>query len=260
MKSKILFLAVLALLLSKPTHCFSQSDTRILKKPDCCPGENSDEYYQAFYPVDDCSVFALINGLSEIVEPFVKILVEVSSIVVEDKDENPIEMYSSSKTTVRSKIGDRLEIESATTYESIFDSDDNDAYSFSVFLSMTFIADNDHTFKLHSETIELNSEITDLNPFKDDTQTSTKMNYWIRKNNKVIFFNYSINDVVSSANNNEIAVNQLFGQLTEYLNNLGCKVEMQTLEKTRSRKTEIVNHVCLCAEIAKFKENVKLIE
>jgi hypothetical protein len=249
MKSKILFLAALAFFLAKPYYCFSQSDTRILKTPNCCPCENRDEYFQAFYPEDDCSVCALIDGLSEITELF-GILLESSNRV----DENHIEKDWTSKTNARAKIGDRMEIESATTYESIFDSDDNDAYSFSGFISMTFIADNDHTFKLYSEFIELYS-------LNNNSQTSTKMNCWIRKNNKEIFFNYSINDVVSSAKIiNEAEVDRLFGQISEYLKNLGCEVEMQTLETTRSGKTEIVNQVCLCAEIAKFKENVNLIE
>lgn len=249
MKSKILFIPILIFLLSNSNPCLSQSDTLLIIIPDCCPGENRDEYLQSFHPLNDCSVCPLIDELSYIVES-IAILSGISGI----RDENEIMQDLTNKINVNVKIGDKMEMDLATEFDYFTDSANNIASSMNYFLSMTFKIDNDHTYRLYSEFLDLYSS-------KIDTESSGKIAYWIRKNNTDIYYTKSINDIGSPTKiHNEKEVNQLFELLTVYLKSLGCDVEIQPIETTRSGKTEIVNHVCLCAEIAKFAENVKLIE
>jgi hypothetical protein len=250
MKSKILFLAVLAFFLAKPYYCFSQSETETKDQPTCCHVEDKSNFYHVNNQVDEDKLFTLSFGLTEILGNMFSNKVTSIGLV----DENDIERDKIGKINVRAKIGERLEVEEISLIERFLDDDFNKASTFHNNFTMRFTGDDHHDFRIYIEHIEF---------AVDDERNSIilKTEYQILKNKKQIYHSKSMNKVVSSAKiHKKQEVDHFYELLAEYLEDSGCVVQFHQSESTLSAKSEIVNYVCLCAEIAKFVENVKLIE
>lgn len=232
MKNQKAFIAQLTISILILSGCISQKKPTQSINQNICSNEDTEQFYQSLEAVDNDKTVSLIYGLSDIINTISK---TVSAERTTGLDNEIIGFNST--------IGDKMELNYRSVSEIYTDPDQNKKESLL----------NRITFRFNYDTI-VYSLVTDYYRENGDERTESA----ISSNREVFYYSEIHNGKTLKLEKNQEKSDKMFDRLKEYLENLGCVVEINRPDTKNNEPEGKQDYVCLRAEKERFTTNVRL--